>query len=98
MHSVLVLHSFDKPDVLLDLGDKRTEFVFQLIAVFEQTQSIDRFKLYYSQQILIKEQFNIKEAKAVEQGEVAEDAKVSDEFVAESYFDQVFKSNYTMVD
>ena len=35
-NSVIAIHLYDRPDVLLEVGDKRTDFLLQLIQAVEQ--------------------------------------------------------------
>ena len=50
-----------RPDLLLDL-QKRTELLISLISIFEM-QGSQKFKIYFSQNIKIKERFALKKAK-----------------------------------
>eukprot|EP00347_Sterkiella_histriomuscorum_P001390 403372219 len=110
-HQVIAIHSFDRPDILLEVGIQRTEFVSMLITVFEQHE-LPRFKIYVSNSILIKEEFNFLDAKVqkqiyhtyldeeVKDGEGGEDtdAKVSEELAPENYFEQLYRQSYMEVD
>jgi hypothetical protein len=51
-----------RPDILLELPERRTEFLVNLIAIFEK-QELPRFKLYVSNSFSIKEELNIKSIK-----------------------------------
>ncbi|CDW86093.1 ph domain containing protein [Stylonychia lemnae] len=106
-HQVLAVHSIDRPDVLLEVGNKRTELVSVLLQVFE-TSSLPRFKIYASKTILIKEEFDVHEAKPVklnknddeESKDEAEeqDAEISNEMPAENFFQQMYRNSYHEVD
>lgn len=55
-HTILALHSYDKPDLLLELADARTELVSHLVSIFEQ-QAYPRFKIHFTHTLLVKEHF-----------------------------------------
>jgi hypothetical protein len=50
----MAFHSFDRPDLLLELGDRRTEILGLLMKIFEEYH-LKRFKVYVSNTLLIKE-------------------------------------------
>lgn len=47
---------------MLDLGDYRTEFLLNLISVFEQNEDYERFKINISNLFFIKEEFDFHSA------------------------------------
>ena len=59
-HSVLSIHSYDRPDAILELPTSRTDFIVHLLGSVEANANLHRFKLGFASKIYIKEKFTLK--------------------------------------